>query len=285
MQSQPEQESPSEEYLCDYLYIDAVRLSHFYGQLSEHGLVTQSKTTVKKSGKDVGMLKAGLPVFGGSMQQENLAEEALELQVDPAFQRPQQTLDALYEAGYIADGMDQCHLGGLALVEGLISVTDTRLMKEVWPFLGDMVAQKAAENIESPKEKQKVLTAAKKGFEQLVPIISKMPHSLQGSIATMSGFGWFTLKPDSLLVNSDDLIFKHGTDLSGMWKMLLLLDAYPDGQLAVDHGSFFNSEIEVSMRQMMAGVRTAFGRPADRYGVTPVMIFRTIKRDVPSAQA
>ena len=278
MQSQPGQESPNEEYLCDYLYIDSLRLSHFYGQLSEHGLVTHSKTTVKKSGKDIGTLKAGLPVFGGSLRQESLAEEALELQVDPAYQRPQQTLDALYEAGYIADEMPQCNLGGLALVEGLISITDTRLMKEVWSIMSDIVAQGSISEGMSVKEKQKTISTAKKNFEQLASIISKMPHSLQGSIATEKGFGWFTLKPEHLLVNSEDLIFKYGVDLSGQWKMLLLVDAYPDVGMPVDYGSLFDSEIETGMRQIIGGLRGAFGRPANRFGITPVMIFRTIKK-------
>lgn len=279
MQSQQEQESPSEEYLSDYLYIDTVRLSHFYSQLSEHGLVTQSKSTVKKTGKDTSTLNLKVPVISGALLQENLAEEALELQIDPAFQRPQQTLDALYEAGYLHKGLDTCRIGGVTIADGFLSICDIRMMKQLWQHMGDIISNQQAAHVQNPKERQRAAAAAKKEFTGLANILENIPHALQGSIASTTGIGWFTLKPECMLVNPDDLMFKHGADIPGKWQIVCILDAFPDVYLNTDYSGFLDSPMEMGMRQMLVGLRQSLGRPPNRYGVTPLMIFRTIKKD------
>ena len=177
----------------------------------------------------------------------------------------------------MVERLDSCVIGGLALVDGLISICDLRLMREVWPLMGNMVVTQQMALV-PPKDRGKASQTAKKDFDQLASIITKMPHTLQGSIATTGGFAWFTLNPEYMLVNPDDLMFKHGTDLMGAWKMVCIVDAVPDGLFKADHSDFFDSEMENAMRMVSAGLRTAFGRPPHRYGVTPVLIFRTIKK-------
>lgn len=100
MQSTREQDSPSEEYLSDFLYIDTARLAHYYGQLSKEGLVTQSKRfskTASKSTDNVGVRA----VVTGSRQSEASDETSIELHIDPSFSRPQETLDELYNAALL----------------------------------------------------------------------------------------------------------------------------------------------------------------------------------------
>ena len=277
MQSSEEQKSQSAEYLCDYLYIDTQRLAHYYSQLSEHGLITQAKHSSRSGGNEDSQLNIGPRFFRGSIKQAKSADESLELQIDPAFRRPQETLDALYAAGYVAKNLG--NIGQLCLIEGLLSIVDVRLMKEMWPLMSEYFAADAITGITNQKEKQKKHSDAKKEFSSIANVLQKIPHSLQGNLATTSGRAWYTLKPEFLLVNPDDLMFKCGCDIPGVWNMLCVVDAYPDDVFQADYSKFFSHELESGMRQMISGIRTLFGRPPERYGITPIMIFRTIQKE------
>lgn len=270
-------ESQSEEYLCDYLYVDTQRLSHYYSQLSEHGLVVQAKHSSKSGGQEDSTLKAGLPWLGGQHKQGKSAEESVELQIDPAFRRPQETLDALFEAGYLRKGLGG--IGQLCLLEGAITMIDLRLMKEIWPFMGGILAEQQTQSIVNIKEKARKSAEVKKSFGSLAEILQRLPHSLQGSLQDFDGHSsWYTLKPEFLTINPEDLIFKCGCDIPGIWQVVCIVDAYPDDILKIDHSRFFSNAIESAMRQMVGGMQTAFGRPPERWGITPLMIFRTIKK-------
>ncbi|NVM78727.1 hypothetical protein FHW83_004557 [Duganella sp. SG902] len=274
-----EQKSPSEEYLSDFLYIDTARLSHYYSQLSADGLVTQSKRLSKdthKSTDNVG-LKA---VVTGSRQSEAGSETSIELQIDPTFSRPQDTLDALYSAGYIGDSLTDAGIGTLFLTHGSISMFDVRMLKTMWPHLGEVVAEEGAKNVVGHAQRQKARAAAKKEYSAIMQLISNLPHSLHGSIISADhSLAWFTLKPECMLVNPDDLAFKHGCDLPGEWHMLGIVDAKPNDTIEnIVKADALNAQLEGATRVMLLHIRQFFGRPEDRYGVTPVLIFRTIKK-------
>jgi hypothetical protein len=279
MQSNPEPKSPSEEYLCDYVYIDNLKLSHYYSQLSSHGLVVTSKRLSKQSGKQGSSGQAKLPILSGAMAAETSTEQSMELNIDSAFSRPQETLDALYAAGYIQSDISNARLGSLILERGAISLFDIRILKDVWIDMGDIVAANAVGNISNIKDQQRATAQKKKEFEGIAKIISKMPHSLQGTLSTEEDAAWFTLKPESMLASAEDLTFKHGSALKGEWHILGILDALPDQEsLDIGPSLMSPSAIESAMTHMLDALRSMLGRPPDRYGITPIMIFRTIKK-------
>lgn len=279
MQLTTEPESQNTEYLCDYVYIDHVRLSHYYSQLSKDGLVTQSKKTARATTKDQSGLQVKALLISGNYGGEATSEEAIEIQIDPAFSRPQETLDALYQAGYIRDGLANGRMGSLILEKGSISLFDIRLLKDIWPHMGETVASNDSAGIANIKERHKAAAAKKKEFDQLAAVMTKMPHSLQGNLAVGDDVAWFTLKPECMLLNPEDLTFKHGSDLKGSWHVLGIVDALPDN-LAEENSPFngASSDLENVMRTMLDALKSMFGRPPDRYGLTPVMIFRVIKK-------
>lgn len=279
MQSILEQESPSEEYLSDYAYIDSVRLSHYYGQLSKYGLVTQAKHSSKTSGKDLARLKVKAVVLEGAGHHESGSEEAVELQVDPAFSRPQETLDALYEAGYIGETISAARIGSLVLTKGHLSIFDIRMLKNMWPQIAEMVTASETSHITNLGQRQKAQAAKKKENNVLAEIISQVPHSIQGTFLTDAGDAWFTLQPEYLRINAEDIAFKHGADLSGEWHVLGIVDALPDDLATqLEAPARVNSEIEEGLRGMLGMLRMVLGRPLHRYGITPIMIFRTMKK-------
>lgn len=278
MQLTVDQESPSEEYLCDYVYIDNLRLSHYYAQLSKSGLVTNLKTTAKEIGKQGSDLQLKTPIIGGKVAGERTTEEWQEIQIDSAFSRPQETLDALYNAGFINSDIDSSRIGSLVLAKGAISLFDIRLLRELWPVMGEMLSTQETLHIVNEAQRKKAKAAKKAEYDGIAAVVSKLPHSLQGSLATDSCDSWFTLKPECMLLNPEDLAFKHGSDLSGEWHVLAILDALPNDPTEVPSVPNIPTEMEESMRAILFGLKSIFGRPADRFGVTPIMIFRTIKK-------
>ncbi|WP_343731160.1 hypothetical protein [Duganella sp.] len=168
------QESPSEEYLSDFLYIDTARLAHYYSQLSVDGLVTQSKRLSKDTTKSIDNVGVKA-VVTGSRQSETGSETSIELQIDPTFSRPQDTLDALYSAGYIGDGLTQSGIGTLFLTKGNISMFDVRMLKTMWPHLGEIVAEEGAKNVVGHAQQQKARAAAKKEYSTIMPLIATFP--------------------------------------------------------------------------------------------------------------
>lgn len=276
MPSDEDQKSLSTEYLFDYLYIDTQRLDYYYSQLSDDGLIVESKKSSRSSGKQDSKLSAGPRFFKGEHTQSTTGEEGIESKIDHAFTRPQDALNALHERGYLADHMGA--IGQLCMLEGLLSIVDVRMLREIWPLFGTVVAAQAAADIANPKEKQRKIAEGKKEFEALAEIIKHMPHALQGSFATAKGAGWFTLKPEFMQINPDDLMLKTGMDIAGLWHMAFIIDAYPDEILLADHSAIFDHPLEVMMRDISIQFRQQFGRPAGRYGITPIMIFRKVEQ-------
>lgn len=280
MQLLPGSPSQSVEYLCDYVYIDQTRLAHYYSQLSDHGLVTQTKKIAKTVAQDSSEVGVKAVLAAGSIRGSSSSEDTLEMQIDSAFSRPQETLDALYEAGYIQNGLSNARMGCLILEKGRISIFDLRLVKDLWPVLGDAFARSQTEGIKNSKDRQKAIVATKKEYEQMAGIMGKLPHALQGTLAVDQCAAWFTLKPECMLLNPDDLTLKHGADLDGDWHVLGIVDALPDH--AANPGLLpavtSNTDIEVFMRTLLSVLRMSFGRPGDRFGLTPIMIFRSIRK-------
>jgi len=279
MQSIVEQSSPSEEYLSDYAYIDSVRLSHYYGQLSKHGVVTQSKRMSKTLGKDFGNFKVKVAVAEGGGHHETASEESIENQVDPSFSRPQETLDALYEAGYIGETISDARIGSLVLAKGHLSIFDIRMMKEMWPHIAETQATTETAHIANPAQRKNAHAAKKKEHESNAKIIAQVPHSVQGTFVTDDGDAWFTLQPEYMRINPEDIVFKHGCDLGGEWHVLGIVDALPDHLSPTsDVATRVNSGVEEGLRVMLTMLRYILGRPPHRYGITPIMIFRTMKK-------
>lgn len=279
MQLITEQNSPSDEYLSDYAYIDTNRLAYYYGQLSENGLITQSKRISKTIGKDTGKVEVKAMVVSGLGQVETGSEQSIELQVDPSYTRPQETLDALYEAGFVGTGLANSRIGNMVLTKGHLSIFDIRMLKDMWTNIANVTAQAETAHITNPKERQKAQDAKKKEHLANAEIISKVPHSIQGTFVTDEGDAWFTLQPDHMRINPEDLVFKHGCDLEGEWHVLGIVDALPDTEtIPSPLNARVTSELENALRTMLGAIRVFLGRPPHRYGITPIIIFRTMRK-------
>jgi hypothetical protein len=152
------------------------------------------------------------------------------------------------------------------------------MLKEMWPAIAEMTATEETQHIQNAEKRKKAHAEKKREAEANAQIISKVPHSIQGTFLTDDGDAWFTLQPEHMRINPEDLAFKHGSDLPGEWHMLGIVDALPDSE-APDSSMIdrVNTPLEEAFRTMLSMLRFVLGRPINRYGITPIMIFRTMR--------
>jgi len=103
-----------------------------------------------------------------------------------------------------------------------------------------------------------------------------LPHSIHAQFLTDEAFLWSSLRPSDLVIPADDLTLKHGGAISGRWKLLYILDAYPDEGKPPDVSSWSGGDLSNGVLTAMHGMRATIGRPSRWFGVTPLMIFRIV---------
>ncbi|WP_434033684.1 hypothetical protein [Cupriavidus sp. a3] len=274
-------DSQSTEYLCDFAYLDRNRAALYFSQLNpESGAPTQVKRTEKHGGTDGDKLTVGIPKliateFAGNSQ----FERSLEGQFDPTWLLPIEAMQKLDELNYISTNLEEARIGGLALLTGRMRIIDIRFLKELWPFVGEMVTKQVAEalpNGGNHKIKQQFLAAKKKENDLMASVIAKMPHALQATFYVDDKQLWTTLPPENMLINPEDLALKHGAEIAGEWHLLGVIDALPEDSLPQPIPGE-QLDLEDGMINILNAMRTFMGRKSSAFGVTPIAIFRTIK--------
>ncbi|MEN7529270.1 hypothetical protein [Cupriavidus sp. DL-D2] len=276
------QESQSTEYLCDFVYLDRDRAALYFAQLDpENGTPTQVKRTEKHGGQDADKLTVGIPKlmakeYGGGTQ----FERSIEGQYDPSWLIPIEVMNRLDELSYITTDLEQARIGRMALLTGSMRVIDVRFLKELWPYVGDMIAKQASDALPAntpPKVKQQTISHARKETDLMSGVISKMPHSLQASFTVQGKRIWTTLRPDNMLMNPEDLALKHGADIPGEWRLLGIIDALPELSSPSPSSAPEGFDLEGGLVNIINTLRTFMGRQSGSFGITPIAIFRTIK--------
>jgi hypothetical protein len=78
---------------------------------------------------------------------------------------------------------------------------------------------------------------------------------------------------------------KYGGPVSGRWKLLYILDAWPDGGEPPNTEIWSGGQMIDGMLTAMHGLKTIMGRPRNWVGITPLMIFRSAEGWSPSTSA
>jgi len=124
---------------------------------------------------------------------------------------------------------------------------------------------------------KKILKGMSAQFAHIPELLKGLPHAIQATVNTGADQAWCTLSVDNLVVGADDFALKHGISVQGSWYLLGILDALPDRPAtpAMLQGEGDKS-IQDVLRTVIAMSRNFFGRPAECFGVTPVLIFRAL---------
>jgi hypothetical protein len=145
-------------------------------------------------------------------------------------------------------------------------------MRSIWKKQGKQSNQQSGLSKEQIEQQQ--LT-----FEML----PTWPHGAQVVVDGQGFSAWGTLAQDGLVTTAADIALKHAYEIPGIWHVLGILDALPS-ELPTPFVIPQNVQLqEIAMqnirsiaKNLAAAVRTALGRPVDKYGITPLLVFREV---------
>ncbi|MHC2104098.1 hypothetical protein [Methylobacterium sp. CM6246] len=194
-------------------------------------------------------------------------------------------MDYLYEHDLIEQDLWAAALGRFVLIEGSVSIVDGNTITPVLknPELFEVMVLKGCEesgvSIDSPAGKE---------LRQSLGMITDMPKAIHLYIYKDGTNAWATIMPESLVAAAHDLAFKHGALVRGHWRVLGIIDAWPDlrndpteeepdpktldelGANAIPDGL-------VRIAANLANIsRNLLGRPRTHFGITPILIFREV---------
>lgn len=263
-----------EASVFDFLYHDPQRINSFLAQFDDNGHLTQ---VVQKAGKKVGNANAGqvtgrvgVPLVAGgdanlSTSTTESAEREGQRTYDPIWANALLLLEYLNDQGYINRHLPNANMGQFVLVKGDLWVLDLGLMKEIFgqqAFQGFL-----ASSAQLPVDQQAMIS-------MLIPLVSVIPHVTQAVLVSPSGMTWSSLNPAGLTMPVPDLMMKHGFSIAGKWNVLGVLDATPDKKAPPTPPNL--GPYVAALLGLAPAVRPMMGRPADAFGITPLLIFREV---------
>jgi hypothetical protein len=251
-----------------------------------------SEATSESAGREFGL---GLtPIAGGkSNSAENTGvakKDALQSVFDPYWTNARALLNYLHEHGFIKDDIETAKMGQFVLISGKIIPLDMQSLKPVWslPSVKKKIFAGEAEEVTAGNRAARRATGKSKSGnsenELVAEILPHLPHSPQMHVIANKFAAWCALQTESLIGTMTDITLKHGGQIAGTWSVLGILDARPDedGE-AFTHQESVNLALAITpalvakMALDLAPItRQQLGRPAYSYGITPLLIFRTV---------
>lgn len=299
------QGKPDTDSVFDFLYHDSRRIGSFLSQFDNNGLLTglsrgESAAKGSKRGWKVGV-GADVPILGGAkldVEREpgETGSETLERSYDPFWANALTFLDVLDERGMIARDLDSASFGQIVMVKGGLSILDLAMFKDAWRLKAIQAAMRSQTEPELPfnGNRQQRRAQGKSGPAKMpddneigLELLTVLPHTVHATLAAGDDRVWATLRDEFMVAPSAELVLTHGTMLPGEWAMLGILSARPDigetefqSQMAAIQGNYpaglFTSGVGMMAQLMAPLIRTALGRPATSYAVTPLLIFRQV---------
>ncbi|WP_366555714.1 hypothetical protein [Aquibaculum sediminis] len=288
----------------DFLYHDVRRVASFLSQFNDAGHLTgvtvgdineEAKHThgsIKASGSIPGLAKAN----GSYGENENSRNSHEHTRVyDPIWSNARSFLNYLDSHNLIERDFENARIGQFFLTSGKLEITDLDMIrrsmdlpsiKRIFKTMQPNAHKNRSMRRSSKEDASDNQTAHNRdiAFE----LLTILPHALLGRIFANNGQAvWSTLDRPSLLTNSEYLLLKHGSSISGKWNMLGIIDAIPGayGDIDNDSDSLYGmnsahnqgQELFVSVFNSIIPLSKRFlGRPESYHGMTPLLIYREV---------
>lgn len=267
-----------DDSVYDFLYVDSRRIGLLLSQLGQDGVLTELTRATDTSSETGGGLD--LKVVKTDIKEGE--KVSLTRRFDPQWLMPLRFLDLAQEM--VVREIDQVRVGQLSLVSGSLAILDLGTLKALWDMPGVQKLMAAGmkdhqvggdRNAQARAEAQKLAL-----LKMITDILKVLPHGVQARLRTTAkDTVWCGLQETSLIGSAADLLLKHGAALSGTWNILGILDALPDSA-SDDASAALIAELQGEVAHMVATLapvaRSSFGRPAQAYGMTPLLIFRRV---------
>ncbi|MCJ2009219.1 hypothetical protein [Methylobacterium sp. J-092] len=285
----------------DFLYQDVRRVGSFLAQFEEYGVRQAVKAT-----ESVGQTQAlkgaasgtiGLPsVMGGSASMDTTTtdetKDIAEHTFDPLWANARRLLDFIESGDHIQHNLWEGRVGSFVQINGSIAIVDLNYIQTV--LKNQKLSKSLLEGFAKAKGVKFNSTQAQ-DFHRNMEMVVGLPHGIQ---LTVFGDGeennvaaWSSISHESLTTTAADIMLKHGIMIRGFWKVIGILDAFPDvpipteaepnpqtlDQLAIE---MIPKEFTKIAANLAAAARELIGRPRTMFGVTPILIFREVKKSI-----
>lgn len=269
-----DQDSPDIVFLYDFVYLDRHRMASYFAQVFDGGVLTGTKNTLQSSDTKSANFDGNAVIAKAAIGGQESVTESIERLFDSSWSIPINVIDRLDEFNFIQRGLKEKSIGSLVMVKGTVTLLDIKMLKNMWEPAMDLIVSATPTTHSNKASKQQM----RNHLGVIGKILDHLPPSVQMRLQTDDGEAWASLPSEHMIVNPGDLALKHGGRIEGEWHVLAVLDAKPDSELS--HTYATGSDFANGMLQMMDGIRTAVGRPCQSYGVTPIAMFRSIRRQV-----
>lgn len=284
-----ELEQQSTDSLFDFLYIDRVRVSSLTAQLHNAGVVTSVKQTTSDTDKSNKSVELSVKILKGKVGTDDALTHSQEKTFDASWSLPINFLDKLDEAGMIKTGLNGENLGSVVHSVGKMHIFDVSTIQKIMPIFGEIAqAQLNTVNL-PPKAKAKLKGKLTPDEIEISPgltigvvkkLINIVPNILQVDFIDENGnLMWMSIDKEYLTINPDDLALKYGGTIPGTWHVIGLIDALPDSvqdQNINNPLDFPEHDLKSGLQSFLDMVKVQAGRGSDSYGMTPLLIFRTV---------
>jgi hypothetical protein len=288
-----EQDEQSTDSVLDFLYHDVRRVGSFLAQFDYFGHLQQITATdsASKGAKRGYSLKIGgtVPVPGsvdgaeGSLtfgRDPSVAGSESQARVyDPLWTNALALLDYLDERTLIQRDIANARIGQFVLVTGGLTFLDLRLLNEILevPQLKTALIRGIAKIPEVNTSEIELKTPEKRA-EFVLGILRLLPTTLQFTLDAKPVRVWGTLEENSITGSPTSMALSHGETIPGEWSVVGILDGLPDA--GIDISQTAAAKDPAPLKRAMGGManiaRKVFGRPADTYSVTPLLIYRKV---------
>lgn len=282
------QDPQSIDSIFDFLFVDNERLRSWFAQVFDDGvLLSHKKTshsgdasskelsgTVEVGGKiDAFLASADMKGKGQARDGSNsFANTSHEKNFDATWSLPLSVLDRLDEFSFIQRDISTARIGSLVLLSGRPQIIDIKFMQDIWEPAVNFVLG----NQKITHKNKTEASSAKAAMANLNEIFRKMPPSPQMLLCDENeNLTWACIKEEHMVVSTSSLALTHGDAISGNWHVLGVLDAVPN-EYASEPLPLWKSELLQAASNLLGSIREMMGRPTNAYGITPVLIFRTI---------
>ncbi|EKN3740018.1 hypothetical protein ACMU9U_004111 [Yersinia enterocolitica] len=264
------QDSQSIDSLYDYFYLDSNRIHSLTSQLFDEGVITNIKQNSTESDGINRSVAVDLKLIKAAIGASESIGRTQERMFDSSWGIPLELMSKLQELNRLKTGLTDGNLGDLVLVSGGMKLFDAIMIIEAMPAMIKFTNITGA----SPKNKQQ-----NKNISAGAEILKILPKSTQIDFADTDGNSvWMSVDPKNLTIGPGDIALKYGSRIPGTWHLIGFIDAYPDSMISSEDTPYNipTNDLKGSMDFMLDMIRTSMGRSPESYGITPLMIFRTV---------
>jgi hypothetical protein len=270
------QEIESDESVFDFFYVDRRRIDIYLAQLSDFGNLSKLVRSVRVSDESRGDLDVKILRGGTTSRQET----NLEKHYDAQFTAPLVFLDEANARSMLRADVEAANIGDLLLLSGTLNVIDIQAFQKAFEAMSSVTPTGNVDKRTRQQRRANPLPPMSDfdpaiGFRLLASLDQPMIMLFEAAEKKY----WSTIDTESIVGSSTDLHLKHGVTISGEWQMVGILDCYPGTNAASTIPRFCGQGDNVfsdAMSNILRELRIIMGRPADCYGITPLVIMREV---------